>query len=186
VGKVDRGHPPLTYEFLALVALVERRPGRYRRGRHFWQLGNDELEDPLGTPRSLQLVFAEVPELRPELREARGVAHKLGGGGRDQYLPAPCSREQARNPLHRRTEVVSVALLSHPRVESHLYLFSSVPVPFSGEVPLCRHGRLQSLPDAGEGRTEGLVEGPVYGATVVLDGPAQDPVAPGQGATYLR
>src|SRR5918999_2663962 len=94
-GQVDLGHSSATYEPLGDIPGVGGRVGRRRRTL-FGQVGDNELEDPLGIPRVLQRVFAEVPEFSPELRIVYGVAHVLVGVGREQHLPAAPRREQAR------------------------------------------------------------------------------------------
>ncbi len=87
---------------------------RLQRREVVAQSVGDHLEDPLGPPEVLQGVLPEVLEGGT----VGGAAQDLLGAEAEQDLVTVAGREHPCRPVQRRSEVVAVAFVSDPGVES--------------------------------------------------------------------
>ena len=133
-----------------VVAVGLKRPqGRKLR----WQLGGEELEDPLRPEEVLQVPLTEVHQARAQRKL---IAHQLLGRQREQRLAPVTSRQEPSYPVHGGAEVVSLALLRSAGVQCHPHPQGACLLPLLVKE---RSLNLKSGVEGVRGHPEGAAEG---------------------------
>ncbi len=158
------------------------RAQRAERREVPWEVGNDQLVDLLGPVDVPEPVRAEIDELH---RRSEPVTGEIGGDRGTDDLAAVPDGQDPRHPVERRPEVVAIPGLGSPGVECHAHPERAGLAP--GRVAECslgcqgRASGFDRIVEHGQHPVAGRLD---HGATVPLDGHAQQVIVLGEGLAH--
>jgi hypothetical protein len=153
-------------------ALHGQVPGQLVQGPKRWELAGAELPDKHGAAQVPQAMLAQIAKHQ--------AGHELGRHPRDQHLPAVAGGHEPGGAVHRRAEVVAVALVDLAGVDPHPHA-DAVHV---GQGRLGRFGRRHRVGGSPERGREPVPAGGEDVPAVGLDRSSQKPVVLGHGESH--
>ena len=143
-----------------------------------------ELEDALGTGQVFQTCLSQAPKRDPS---RQFVPHQLLSRQGEQHLTAVSCREQASDSVERRPEIIVVALLGDSGVQGHADFEGEACGGAGGDTAqalLRLEGGFEGHGSGGEGGAESIADGLEDGASIGLDGGAEEGVVASEGEAH--